>query len=218
MLLATKLTAWVLGTSTEPLWTTVTALFGPVMFHWTTSICCPAGSVSSAPTVPVSSIAAAMPRAPLGLLSRGPLAPSGPSAEHAASPIARATAMARRRRIFTIDGLPRRGLTSDVSPAKRRTSPKSAVLSPSAGTGLTEPDANTYAAPESFDAPNAPTTAVVPVVATEYPKYWPPPAAKTSCWDHVPPASVNTYAAPGPNAPLFSYAPTTAVLPLRATE
>jgi hypothetical protein len=38
MPLARKLTTLVFGMETEPLWTTVAALWGPVMTHWTTSI------------------------------------------------------------------------------------------------------------------------------------------------------------------------------------
>jgi hypothetical protein len=42
--------AW---TSTEPLFTVVAALFGPVIDHWTADTDEPPGRVSSRPTVPV---------------------------------------------------------------------------------------------------------------------------------------------------------------------
>src|SRR6266540_2518834 len=81
---------------------------------------------------------------------------------------------------------------------------------------------NTYAEPASILSPEAPTTSVSPVTATEKPKMSPAAASLAvsfACWLQPVPLRTNTYAEPalGPAAVSSTGAPTTAVSPLIPT-
>src|SRR6266545_3212053 len=81
---------------------------------------------------------------------------------------------------------------------------------------------NTYAEPASILSPEAPTTTVSPVTATEKPKMSPAAASLAvsfACWLQPVPLRTNTYAEPalGPAAVSSTGAPTTAVSPLIPT-
>src|SRR4029077_8793745 len=86
----------------------------------------------------------------------------------------------------------------NASPAAPPTAPSVAVGDPF------PPTANTNAAPAPFAYPLAPTTAVVPLMATEVPKFEsaaPPGGRNSCCADQVPPEEANTYAEPTPTLP-----------------